>query len=185
MSNSKDKGKAVANALEPEDSNDLSIPEDRRLFPRLRSDPPPQPEPHSLEEFRKTEGRENRKHRLHQLWKSLPDVLHAPQNGLTKHGDPGQLSPGEAEKLQAMYDSELVVLVTAPASGSQAPHIGWKEFKEFAYKKEAGMLVFYSFNAQWVTSYLALHLQSYGKSFTTNSTWTEMVIWINLSYTLP
>jgi len=55
---------------------------------------------------------------------------------LLKHGDPGQLTPEKAEQLQAIYDSELVVLVTAPASGSQTTHIGWKEFKEFAERKE-------------------------------------------------
>ena len=45
----------------------------RPFIPRLRSDPPPyQPLPHSLVEFRVQEGRENREHRLKQLWYSLP-----------------------------------------------------------------------------------------------------------------
>lgn len=97
-----------------------------------------QPQPRTLAEFREKEGRVNRKRRLQELWKSLPDVLHEPHNRSQVHVDPGQLMSEKAESLQKMYDRELVNLCGTHSSAGQAPHIGWKKFKEFADKKEVG-----------------------------------------------
>lgn len=137
MSNSRNIGKATAGSDKKED---LSILSDRNYIPHLPSDPPVSSRPWSLAEFREREGKENRKRKLQQLWRSLPDVLHEPHNRSQIHGDAGDLTPEKAESLQKVYDRELLNLCSTNLSGSQTrPHIGWKEFKEFAEKKEAGM----------------------------------------------
>ncbi|CAA7259826.1 unnamed protein product [Cyclocybe aegerita] len=139
MSNPKDKGKAVALFSSPQgDEDELSVTQERSFIPRLRSDPPPVIQPHSLEEFREAEGKEYRKRRLMHLWKSLPEVLNVPRNHpLQRTSNVDQLTMEKAESLQAMYDSELLRHCTTPgASGSRPPHIGWKEFKEYAAAKE-------------------------------------------------
>ncbi|KAF9534261.1 mitochondrial carrier [Crepidotus variabilis] len=137
MSGSKDKGKAPATLSVLSEGEELLIPKDRPYLPRLPSDPPVSPQPHSLAEFREREGRSNRKRKLQTLWRSLPDFLHEPHNRLRGQHDGGHLTQESAEVLQKMYDSELLDLVATHSSGSQSsPHVGWKEFKEFAEKKE-------------------------------------------------
>ncbi|KAJ3505885.1 hypothetical protein NLJ89_g7175 [Agrocybe chaxingu] len=140
MSNPKDKGKAVALFSSPQgDEGELSVTQERSFIPHLRSDPPPVIQPHSLEEFREAEGKEYRKRRLMHLWKSLPGVLNVPRNHpLQRTSNADQLTMEKAESLQAMYDRELLRHCTTPgASGSRPPHIGWKEFKDYAAAKEA------------------------------------------------
>ncbi len=137
MTDSKNKGKATAGS---DNKEDLSIPSDRVYIPHLPSDPPVASHPRTLAEFREGEGREKRKRRLQELWRSLPDVLHEPHNRSQAHGDAGDLTPEKAENLQKMYDRELLNLCATHSSRSHTtPHIGWKEFKVFAEKKEAGM----------------------------------------------
>lgn len=110
---------------------------------RSHVSPPPSDSPVSsqlrtLAEFREKDGRANRKRRLQNLWKSLPDVLHEPHNRSQVHVDPGPLTPERAENLQKTYDRELLDLCATHPSAGQAPYIGWEKFKEFADKKEAG-----------------------------------------------
>ncbi|KDR83676.1 hypothetical protein GALMADRAFT_110441 [Galerina marginata CBS 339.88] len=113
---------------------DLRVPRNRSYLLPLRSDSEAQP--HTLEEFREAEGRENRKRRLLQLWKSLPAYLH-PTKKPSSQGD-GHLTTAEkAEALKAMYDSELLLHCSTPVSSSRPPHIGWREFKNYSETKEA------------------------------------------------
>jgi solute carrier family 25 phosphate transporter 23/24/25/41 len=119
------------------DKDNLSVPSGRSYMPPLPSDPVSS-QPQSLAAFREQEGRANRKRRLQELWKSLPDVLHEPHIRSQAHIDPDQLMSEKAESLQQMYDRELLNLCSTHPSAGQAPHISWKRFKEFAEKKEAG-----------------------------------------------
>jgi len=121
------------------DEDALTIPANRPLLPPLRSDSPVQP--HSLEEFREAEGRDNRKQKLTELWQSLPELLH-PSKKFSKDGKPGGLTQEQALSLKAMYDSELLLRCATPTSSSRPPHIGWREFKEYSLAKEAGMTLF-------------------------------------------
>ncbi|KXN89640.1 Calcium-binding mitochondrial carrier SAL1 [Leucoagaricus sp. SymC.cos] len=117
----------------------LSSSQGAQPIPLHRSDQVPPPQPHSLEEFRKSEGRENRKRRLQALWNRLPPL---PQHKAhpTDHMTPKPLGPDgltyeKAETIRAMYDDELLV----HCKGSKdrgAQRIGWEEFKEYAKAKE-------------------------------------------------
>ncbi|KAG6890564.1 hypothetical protein C0992_000572 [Termitomyces sp. T32_za158] len=117
----------------------------RPAIPRLRSDPPllPLQPPHTLQAFRDLEGRENRKRRLQELWKRLPQ-RQSPRNtgnGREKsaEGVDGGMSHAKAEKLRAMYaayDDELLGHCGALSSGVQPGEIPWKRFKEYAEAKE-------------------------------------------------
>ncbi|KAF8165282.1 mitochondrial carrier [Crassisporium funariophilum] len=139
MSDSKDsKGKA---AFDSQEGNPevLSIPHNRAFIPHLRSDAPVNHSaPHSLAEFREAEGRDNRKRRLIQLWKSLPEVVQSnvPHKHPIDDGTGGHITLEKAESLKAMYDHELLLHCKIPASGSRPPHIGWREFKNYAEAKE-------------------------------------------------
>lgn len=139
MPDLKDK-KAVAGTAGSDNNTKPSIPPDRVYnIPHKPSDSVVSRQPRSLANFREREGRESRKRRLQELWKSLPDVLHEPYNRSQVRGEPGELTPEKAEGLQEMYDRELLNLCATPkSSAAQTRHIGWKEFKEFAEKKEAG-----------------------------------------------
>ena len=124
--------KAPSNRIAPEnDTKGLHIHPDVPLDPHLE-------QPHSLEEFREAEGRENRKRRLYELWKSLPQVLE-PSKTPTKRPDDVDITAEKAEALKAMYDSELLLHCSTHPTGSRPPHIGWKEFKDYAHAKEVGM----------------------------------------------
>ena len=137
MVKSKDQDPNVGNPRSNDHEN-LTVPAGRSYVPHLPSDPPVSAQPRTLPEFREREGRANRECRLHEIWKSLPDVLHEPHNRSKVHMDPGQLTPEKAEGLQKMYDRELLDLCATHPSAGQAPHVGWKKFKEFAEKKEVG-----------------------------------------------
>jgi solute carrier family 25 phosphate transporter 23/24/25/41 len=120
-----------------QDTDELSIPADRPLIPHLRSDSP-MSRPHSLAEFREAEGRENRKRRLTQLWKSLPEVLQNTKIKSSTQGESSRLTPEKAQSLKAMYNNELLQHCAIPPSGTRPPHIGWREFKSYAEAKEVG-----------------------------------------------
>ncbi|KAG6866467.1 hypothetical protein C0991_003985 [Blastosporella zonata] len=118
---------------------------ERPDIPRLRSDPPlpPSQPPHTLQAFRDSEGRENRKRRLQELWKRLPQRTsrRRTENGVIKSGGGVNegLTPAKAEKLRAMYaayDDELLGHCGARSSGAQPTEIPWKLFKEYAEAKE-------------------------------------------------
>ncbi|KAF8913961.1 mitochondrial carrier domain-containing protein [Gymnopilus junonius] len=111
------------------DAEGLHIHPDVPLDPQLEKS-------HCLEEFREAEGRENRKRRLHELWKSLPQAL-APSQTPMDRVDDGNITAEKAESLKAMYDSELLLHCSTNPTGSQPPQIGWKEFKNYAQSKEA------------------------------------------------
>jgi len=117
------------------DKEKVTVPAGRSHLP---ADSPVSAQPRTLAEFREQEGRANRRRRLQEIWKSLPDVLHEPHNRSQVHMDPAQLTQEKAESLQKMYDRELLNLCSTRPSAGQAPHIGWKKFKEFAEKKEVG-----------------------------------------------
>lgn len=137
MVNPKDE-EAIAGKFRSTSSHkeDFSPPTGRSSLP---SDSPDPSQPQTLAEFREEEGRANRKRRLQALWKSLPDVLLGPHNGLQVYMDTCQLTPEKAKSLQKMYDRELVDLCATYPSTGEALHIGWRKFKEFAEKKEVGM----------------------------------------------
>lgn len=115
------------------------------------SEPRPPPQPSSLEEFRRSEGRENRKQRLLALWNRLPPLpqpKQRPSNDKTpKPLGPDGLTYEKAESLRAMYDRELLVNCKGPKDGGSAQRIGWEEFKEYAKAKEAGTLSIYFFHS--------------------------------------
>ena len=110
---------------------------DRPPIPRLRSDPIYHAFPHTLNEFRDLEGRENRKCRLRMLWKrlSMPPHGHEPHMSASDTVDTDTLTRENAESLKTMYDSELLGHCGSSSALSQ---IGWKEFKEYAEAKEVG-----------------------------------------------
>ncbi|KAF7332069.1 Mitochondrial carrier protein [Mycena kentingensis (nom. inval.)] len=110
--------------------------EDRPSIPHLRSDPRPTPPPRTLEEFRRQEGRENRKAKLKLLWQQLPhglgktagrpDLPQTPTSG-------AELSPEVAQELLAAYQTELLRRCGGHRDGGG---IGWKEFRDYAEAKE-------------------------------------------------
>lgn len=122
-------------AIPDRDEEALKIPPNRPLIPHLRSDS--QAGPHSLEAFRELEGREYRKQRLIQLWKSLPQVLQSPRKAPDSQNN-SQLTSEKAQSLKAMYDNELLDHCAPPSSSSRPSHIGWREFKNYSEAKEAG-----------------------------------------------
>ncbi|KDQ64584.1 hypothetical protein JAAARDRAFT_187904 [Jaapia argillacea MUCL 33604] len=117
--------------------------QDRPFIPRLRSDPPAyHPLPHSLLEFRSGEGREEREKWLHLLWKRLPkrsaplsdDEEIARLNPVKDHAS---LTQEKAEKLQQMYEDELLGRCNTHSLAPSKAHITWKDFKKYAEAKEA------------------------------------------------
>ena len=124
----------------------LSGAQDRPLIPRLRSDDDPthHPPPRSLEDFRRQEGREERKKRLRELWYQLPEPNHY---GLDYSAASAKVIPPTddaltAEKalwLKTMYDNELLGRCESRTVGtSPLSRVGWKEFVKYAEAKEAG-----------------------------------------------
>ncbi|KAJ3570208.1 hypothetical protein NP233_g4553 [Leucocoprinus birnbaumii] len=98
---------------------------------RTSSDPP---QPHSLEEFRQSEGRENRKRRLQALWNRLPP-LPLPKgppshDTTTKPLGPEGLTYEKAESIRAKYDDELLVHCRGSKDKGTPERVGWGEFKE-------------------------------------------------------
>lgn len=116
-------------------------------IPRLRSDPPAyHPIPHSLLEFRRLEGRAERKQKLQELWRATNQRLssvtdHTPHgdNTCSPTVDPNGITPEKARQLKDMYDTELVHKLTKPnkPSCSDGHRISWHEFKQYALAKEA------------------------------------------------
>ncbi|KAA1466367.1 mitochondrial carrier [Dentipellis sp. KUC8613] len=115
--------------------------QDRPYIPRLRSDPPIYHHPitHSLAEFRQSEGRENRKARLRELWHKLPQVaaqyadVDVPSESALGKGQ--VLTQEKAKKMRAIYTQELMGQCTNDGT-KVSTDIGWKEFKEYAEAKE-------------------------------------------------
>ncbi|KAF9057628.1 mitochondrial carrier domain-containing protein [Panaeolus papilionaceus] len=137
MADPSNTGKAVSNSKTKPDPGDLSIPQDRQFIPHLPHDPPTHQHPHSLQEFRDSEGRDNRRRRLKALWLSLPEILRPSSPSDTSSDlNPSRLTFEQAEELQGTYDKELLQLCQRPPTGPNPHHIGWKEFKEFAQAKE-------------------------------------------------
>lgn len=112
---------------------DLLNPHDRPLIPYLRSELIQSPSQQSLVEYHKIEDRDNRKRRLLQIWRSLPDILKHDASVKNRNGH-----FEEVESFKAMYDRELLLLCKIPTVGSLEPRIGWREFELYAEAKEAG-----------------------------------------------
>ncbi|KAF9485293.1 mitochondrial carrier [Pholiota conissans] len=115
-------------------SDDLLEPSIQPFIPHLRSDPISHP--HTLEEFREAEGRENRKRKLLEIWKSLPETLQSTTTQSSKTSRSSSINSAEAESLKATYDNELLLHCAGPSSGSRTRQIEWKEFKKYAEAKE-------------------------------------------------
>ncbi|KIY49290.1 mitochondrial carrier [Fistulina hepatica ATCC 64428] len=87
----------------------------------------------TLEEFRRTEGRDERKRRLKEVFSQLPHHDPTPPHGPTASvsgsnlGD--QLTPEQARRLKEMYEDELL----GSCGGGR---IGWAAFRDYAYAKE-------------------------------------------------
>ncbi|KAG6837427.1 hypothetical protein H0H93_009521 [Arthromyces matolae] len=108
----------------------------RPAIPRLPSDHL-LTTPHTLQEFRDLEGRENRKHRLQELWKRISNRRHFReiQNGGENAAEDRGKFNAPVEKMRAMnvaYDDELLGHCGASSLGE----IPWKQFKEYAEAKE-------------------------------------------------
>lgn len=118
----------------------------RPFIPRLRSDPPPyHPLPNNLVEFREQEGQSRREQRLREVWLRLPkrrnhddadDEEIARKYPVRKDG---VLTRESAKELEEMYEDELVGRCGGHTSGFRRRSIGWREFREYAAQKEAGM----------------------------------------------
>lgn len=116
------------------------------FIPRLKSDPPTyHPIPHSLVEFREQEGSADRKERLHRLWMKLPKrVPHydIDDDDVSRqypvHDDHG-LTRESAQRLEAMYEDELLGSCGGHTSGFKRRVVGWDDFQKYAEAKEAGM----------------------------------------------
>ncbi|KAF7292381.1 Mitochondrial carrier protein [Mycena chlorophos] len=111
--------------------------EKQPFIPLLRSDPRPQPPPRSLEEFRRQEGRANRKRRLEALWEQLPKLYHWPVADADDASGSNTLSPEAAKQLLELYEGELLKRCGGHTSGtSPMAGITWKEFRDYAEAKE-------------------------------------------------
>lgn len=130
-------------------SSDWSLPHRRDVFegsfsgaqtrpfvPRLRSDPSPwHPLPRSLAEYREKEGKEKREARLRALWRRLPTRRTTLEHdGAWIHVNQPGMNSERAERLRDMYEDELMRRCTPGGTTS----IDWKDFLEYADKKEAG-----------------------------------------------
>lgn len=116
------------------------------FIPHLRSDPETYHSlPHSLVEFRKDEGRAERKRKLLLLWKKTNERIPSPHNrveeGVDDKGVGRGLTLERAQRLDDEYEQELLGRCQNGngSSSSKRTHIDWKEFKEYALAKEAGM----------------------------------------------
>lgn len=110
-------------------------------IPLLRRDPRPNyiPLPHSLEEFRRQEGRDARKKRLRALWEKLPNpnqLEAGSDDSIIPVGDYASLTPERAARLKQMYESELLVRCGPGDSAASLPT--WQEFNYYAEAKEVG-----------------------------------------------
>ncbi|KAF7301731.1 Mitochondrial carrier protein [Mycena indigotica] len=90
----------------------------------------------SLDEFRRAEGRENRKLKLKTLWQQLPK-LYSTDAGPTNPQSAAlqdTIDPETAQQLISAYEKELIRKCGGHSSGT-AP-IEWKEFRRYAEAKE-------------------------------------------------
>ena len=128
----------------------LSGKQTRPFVPRLRSDPPAyQPIPHNLAEFRVQEGRDVRERRLRRLWVSLPKHPKL-QHYESDDGEVAKeypvandhcLTKESAQRLEEMYQDELLLRFRRHTAGFLNRNIGWEEFEKYADVKEAGMFL--------------------------------------------
>ncbi|TFK91496.1 mitochondrial carrier [Polyporus arcularius HHB13444] len=112
-------------------------------IPRLRSDPPPFPTiPHSLYEYRKLEGKDERRERLRAVWSKLPKRDASPvvdeeaiaQAYPVKSG--GNLTAESARQLDEMYEDELLGRCGVHTRGPFSRRVSWPEFEKYADAKE-------------------------------------------------
>jgi solute carrier family 25 phosphate transporter 23/24/25/41 len=117
----------------------LSGAQTRPFIPRLRSDPSPwHPLPRTLADYREIEGKEQREARLRALWRRLPSGTtvseHDERGPVADHAN---MNPERAERLRVMYEDELMRRCGGTATeGTKS--VDWKDFLEYADKKEAG-----------------------------------------------
>lgn len=118
----------------------------RPFIPRLRSDPPSfQPVPRNLAQFRVLEGKDNREHRLKQVYLTLPkktNCNHDDEDDDVAREHPVEsdhsLTPESAQRLEEMYQDELLSRFRRHTGGFLHRNIGWPEFEKYAEAKEAG-----------------------------------------------
>lgn len=114
----------------------LSGAQSRPFVPRLRSDPSPWHSlPRDLAEYREQEGKERREVRLRALWRRLPTRRTSLEHSIQWTGvDQTGMNPERAERLRAMYEDELM----NGCASSGTTSIDWKDFLDYADKKEEG-----------------------------------------------
>lgn len=154
----------------------LSNTLERPFIPHQPLDLPLHPPLRTLQEFRDSEGRANRKCRLQELWKRLPKPPPSDHETLVNHATNKEgLSYKKAEMLRSIYDNELMCHCGVHTSSSHPRHIGWKAFKEYAEAKEVGE---FSLPHPWLILLNPCRLKNYGPFFTTSLTWTAMGSWM-------
>ncbi|KAK7695894.1 hypothetical protein QCA50_000533 [Cerrena zonata] len=114
------------------------------FIPRLKSDPPAyHPIPNSLVEFREQEGSVNREQRFHRLWMKLPKRVahHDIDDDDVSRQYPVRndhaLTRESAQRLEAMYEDELLGSCGGHTSGFKRRAVGWDDFQKYAETKEA------------------------------------------------
>lgn len=119
----------------------LSGAQDRPFIPRLRSDPPSfHPLSRTLEDFRSSEGQDEREQRLRALFKKLPRRRKHAGNTRPAGAVPSSsteilsLTKEKAERLTEIYEEEL----RKRCAEESVETISWSEFKRYADNKEAG-----------------------------------------------
>lgn len=120
--------------------------QDRPSIPKLRFDPPSYHHiPHSLLEFRKQEGNENRERRLYHIWKNLSNSHHDPNTPSSLSPPPREalMSDKEAGATRRLYEDELFgrCCGVGHPTDTRPTHIRWAEFRRYAESKEAGEML--------------------------------------------
>lgn len=95
------------------------------------------PQPHSLADFQKQEGPENRKRRLRTVWEGLAQSTTPKTSAVDHSADDHPVTPETARPLKDLLDQELVGRCKTDPSGSKPSRISWEEFQRYADAKEA------------------------------------------------
>lgn len=98
--------------------------------------------PHSLAEFQRGEGPDNRARKWKELWQSLSHSSQSASSPGPNHNDKSTTTHSvthtqeTAQSLKAMYDHELVGRCKTDPSSSRPSPISWDEFKAYLEAKE-------------------------------------------------
>ena len=122
--------------------SDASEPSSSRSSPSTQH-------PHSLAEFQRGEGLDNRARKWKELWQTLSHPPPSTTSADLKHHDDTSaattssgthpVTQETARSLKAMYDHELVGRCKGDPSSSRPSPISWDEFKAYLEAKETGV----------------------------------------------